>query len=216
MTCVGRHVRHSAVSQKVFAVVAPIILAVVSGIGCSGSGKATGSDGSAASGGAIGNGGSISSGGTSGASGATGTGAGGPGESMLTLPGESVLMHHKNPSRDGVYVEPTLTKAAISGFKRDANFNPVLTNAGEIYAQPLFVDGGAGGTDLVIVATESNNIYALNAVTGAQVWMVNLGTPLPLAQAMCGNLDLYGITGTPAIDFDSRTLFADAVVIPSG
>lgn len=208
--------RHSIVSRMLFAAMAPVMLAVVAGVACGGSGKVTGSDGSAASGGAIGSGGSTGSGGTRGASGGTGTGGGGPGESVLTLPGESVLMHHKNPSRDGVYVELTLTKAAISGFKQDTNFNPVLTNAGEIYAQPLFVDGGTGGTDIVIVATESNNIYALNAATGAQVWMANLGTPLPLAQAMCGNLDLYGVTGTPAIDFDSRTLFADAVVIPPG
>src|SRR5579863_4294668 len=142
MTWVGRNGRHSVVNRKVFAAVAPIMLVVVAGIGCSGSGKATGSDGSAASGGAIANGGSTGSGGISGGSGATGAGGGGPGESMLTLPGESVLMHHKNPSRDGVYVEPTLTKAAISSFKQDTNFNPALTNAGEIYAQPLFVDGG--------------------------------------------------------------------------
>ena len=181
---------------------------------CGGSGKTAGADGGAANGG----GGATGGHGGSGSGGAPGTDGGGPGpgSSLLTLPGESVLMHHKNPSRDGMYVEPTLTKSAIGGLKQDTNFDPVLTNAGEIYAQPLFVDGGAGGTDLVIVATESNNVYALDAVTGAQAWMVNLGTPLPLAQAMCGNLDLYGVTGTPAIDLDSRRLFVDAVVIPSG
>ncbi len=185
------------------------------GLGCGGSGKGAGTDGGMGGGGRAGSG----SGGANATGGASGgaAGGGGVGGSSLTAPGASVLMHHKNPSRDGVFVEPTLTKAAIAGLKQDVNFNAsALAGAGEIYAQPLFVDGGTGGTDLLIVASESNNVYALNAATGAKVWMANLGASLPLAQASCGNLDAYGVTGTPVIDLDSRTLFADAVVVPTG
>ena len=128
--------------------------------------------------------------------------------------GDSVLMHHKNPSRDGVYIEPALTKAAIGTLHKDPAFQPTGVT-GNVYAQPLFVDGGGTGTDLVIIATEENNIYALNAATGATVWTKNLGTPVPLSKKPCGNIDPFGVTGTPVIDFATRTLFADAEVIPA-
>ena len=129
--------------------------------------------------------------------------------------GDSVLMHHKNPSRDGLYIEAALTRLAIPTLHKDPTFAPSGI-VGEVYAQPLFVDG-QGGTDLVIVATESDNVYALDAASGAQVWMTNVGTPVPLATlATCGDIDPVGITGTPVIDPISRTLFLDAELIPSG
>lgn len=127
------------------------------------------------------------------------------------MAGESVLMHHKNLSRDGVYVQPALTHAAAAQLKLDATFTATFTGA--VYAQPLFVDG-MGGKDLLIVATESDVVYAFDAATGAQVWMTTLGTPVPIAKMPCGNINLYGVTGTPVIDFASRTLFVDGMVTP--
>ncbi len=134
------------------------------------------------------------------------------------MPGDSVLTHHKNPSRDGLYVEPTLTKSAVaSGLDQDTGFKPSLPDPNDtVYAQPLFVDGGAGGMDLVIVATEANNVYAFDAATGATAWSTNLGTPVPLSMMNCGNIDPFGVTGTPVIDFASRTLFVSALVVPTG
>lgn len=131
------------------------------------------------------------------------------------LLGDSVLTHHMHPNRDGVYIQPTLTKAVVAGLKQDTAFNASLPDAGAIYAQPLFVDGSGHGPDLVIVAGESGSIYAFDAVSGARVWKTNLGTPGPLSAMSCGNLDPNGVTGTPVIDFASRTLFADAVVVPT-
>ncbi len=128
--------------------------------------------------------------------------------------GDSVLMHHKNPNRDGVYIESALTVSAISTLHRDTSF---VTSGivGNVYAQPLFVDNDAG-PDLVIVATEADQIYALNAATGAAVWTVDAGTPVPLATlATCGNIDPVGVTGTPVIDPITRTLFFDAELIPA-
>jgi outer membrane protein assembly factor BamB len=160
------------------------------------------------------------SGGSAGSVGAGGSAA--TGGSTATVPsGESVLMHHKNLSRDGVYVQPAFTKTAITAsFNKDPNFSAVLGAGEAIYAQPLFVDGAFGpvagtpGPDLVIVATEQNNVYALNAATGAQVWKTNLGAPVPLADMPCGNIDPFGVTGTPVIDFGSRALFVDAMTTP--
>jgi hypothetical protein len=143
--------------------------------------------------------------------------------------GDSVLRHHKNLNRDGVYIESALTKLAVtgagdggssegglSGLHPDPAFGAILPDPNDhVYAQPLFVDG-LGGQDMVIVATEANNIYALDATTGAQLWLHNVGAPVPQADKPCGNLDPYGVTGTPVIDFLSRTLFFDAELLPSG
>jgi outer membrane protein assembly factor BamB len=126
--------------------------------------------------------------------------------------GDSVLMHHNNLSRNGLYVQPKLTKTAAAGLHLDTTFTSASI-IGEVYAQPLFVDGGSTGRDLVIVSTEANNVYAMNASTGALVWMTNLGTPVPLANRPCGNIEPFGITSTPVIDWPSRTLFVGSTAM---
>jgi hypothetical protein len=131
----------------------------------------------------------------------------------LTM-GDSVLMHHKNMSRDGLYVQPQLTKTGAANLHRDTTFTSSSIN-GAVYAQPLFVDGGSTRPDLVIVSTEANNVYAINASTGGLVWVSNLGTPVPLSTRPCGNIDPFGITSTPVIDWPSRTLFVGATVMPT-
>lgn len=188
-----------------------------------GTGGLGGLGGTAASGGAAGVGGlggaAVGAGGAEagGLGGATGTGGGsgasGGGGAMSI--GDSVLMNHKSLSRDGLYIEPALTKTAAAGLHKLATFTSA-TLAGAVYAQPLFVDGGGTKPDLVIVATEANNVYALDGATGGQVWMRNLGTPVPLASMPCGNLDPYGVTGTPAIDLATRALFVGAMTTPDG
>jgi cell division septation protein DedD len=64
---------------------------------------------------------------------------------------------------------------------------------------------------MIIVVTESNNIYALNATTGAVIWQRNVGTPVS-SGLPCGNITPLGITGTPVVDLASRSLFFDAMV----
>jgi outer membrane protein assembly factor BamB len=64
---------------------------------------------------------------------------------------------------------------------------------------------------LVIVATESNTVYALNENSGAVEWQQSLGNPMPLSQLPCGNVDPMGITGTPVIDPASGRLYLDAM-----
>jgi hypothetical protein len=133
--------------------------------------------------------------------------------------GDSVLTHHKNPSRDGLYVQPTFTKAAIGTLHQDPTFNASLPMVGgavqAIFAQPLFFDA-MGGQDLVVLVTEQNNVYALDAASGAQVWTASLGTPAPQSQLACGDIFPLGITGTPVIDYGSRTLYLDAMVVVTG
>jgi outer membrane protein assembly factor BamB len=80
----------------------------------------------------------------------------------------------------------------------------------------LYIDDGPGGRPTIIAVTESNNVYALDALDGSVIWQQNVGTPVPLANLPCGNIDPNGITGTPVIDLDSRSLFLNALTTPDG
>ncbi len=132
----------------------------------------------------------------------------------------SVLQHHNNATRDGFYVDSSLSKAAIANFHVDTTFAGA-TVSGPTYAQPLYLAGSGGGPDLVIVATEQNHVYAFDASTGGKaVWDMSLGTPLPKSRLAtlrngCGNIDPLGITGTPVIDAATRTIYLDAMTIAS-
>ena len=64
---------------------------------------------------------------------------------------------------------------------------------------------------MVIVVTESKNVYVLNALTGAAVGQRNIGAPVT-AGLPCGNISPLGITGTPVVDLASRSLFFDAMI----
>ena len=119
----------------------------------------------------------------------------------------NVTQEHNNPSRDGVYVDAAFTPSAAANLTRDLNFNGTIS--GNVYAQPLYIEGGPNGP-VIIAVTESNNVYALNATTGTVIWQRNLGTPVPLSFLGCGNIDPVGITSTPVVDLASRALFLDA------
>src|SRR5215510_8104521 len=74
----------------------------------------------------------------------------------------NVTQEHNNPSRDGVYIDAAFTTSAAANLTRDLSFNGTIS--GNVYAQPLYVEGGPSGP-VVIAVTESNNVYALNAAT---------------------------------------------------
>jgi outer membrane protein assembly factor BamB len=77
---------------------------------------------------------------------------------------------------------------------------------GAVYAEPLVVG------DHVLVATEGNSLYALDAHTGKVQWRTNAGSPVPLSDLPCGNIDPLGITGTPVYDPATGLVFAVAEV----
>jgi hypothetical protein len=124
----------------------------------------------------------------------------------------NVTQHHNNPSRDGLYIDSAFTAAAAAGLTRDLGFSGTIV--GNVYAQPLYVEGGPSGP-VVIAVTESNNVYALNATTGAIVWQRNVGTPRNTDPCGTSNLPTVGITSTPVVDIASRSLFLDAMTMPS-
>jgi hypothetical protein len=121
----------------------------------------------------------------------------------------NVTQYHNDSSRSGLYIEPAFTKSAAAGLHRDLLFNGTIS--GNVYAQPLYIEGGPGGVAMIIAVTESNNVYALDAATGGVLWQRNFGLPVPTSQQPCGNINPLGITGTPVVDLPSRMLLFNAV-----
>ena len=155
---------------------------------------------------------------------AVGNGSGSGGGSGGAHSGDgSVLQHHTNPSRDGVYSDPMMTAAYAKTLKIDTTFNPTI--AGSVYAQPLYAKNGPGGNEAFIVVTEQNHVMAIDA-SGTTVWehpssasdTTNYGAPVTGARAVlgCGNIDPLGITGTPVIDEGSRTIYFAAMTLSGG
>ena len=120
----------------------------------------------------------------------------------------NVTQEHNNVSRNGVYIDAAFTLSAAANLTRDLSFNGTIS--GNVYAQPLYIEGGSNGP-MIIAVTESNNVYALNATTGTVIWQQNVGTAAPTG-ACPGNISPNGITGTPVVDLASRSLFFDAVI----
>jgi len=77
----------------------------------------------------------------------------------------NVTQYHNHPSRDGLYIDSAFTPAAAANLTRDPNFDGTIS--GQVYAQPLYIEGGPGGRAMVIAVTESNNVYAMDAVDGS-------------------------------------------------
>ncbi len=78
---------------------------------------------------------------------------------------------------------------------------------GAVYGEPLLVGGR------VFAATENDTVYALNRSTGAVVWSVHVGSPEPLADLPCGDINPLGITSTMVYDPDTNRLFAVAELL---
>jgi outer membrane protein assembly factor BamB len=81
---------------------------------------------------------------------------------------------------------------------------------GAVYAEPLYVGGK------VLVATENNSIYAIDATSGGPIWQTHLDDAVPAGTLPCGNIrPTVGITGTPVVDTGSGVLYAAAMVQPA-
>ncbi len=125
-----------------------------------------------------------------------------------------VLQHHNNSNRDGFYVDPLFTRAAARNIHRDSSFHAPLP--GPMWAQPLYVSNGPSGVSALIAATDGNDVLALESATGATLWGVNLGTPVPQSAFDCGDINPVGISGTPVIDIASRIIYLNSVITPDG
>src|SRR3989440_3659487 len=118
---------------------------------------------------------------------------------LPTIAQVNVTQEHNNVSRDGVYIDAGFTPSAAANLTRDLNFNGTIS--GNVYAQPLYIEGGPKGP-MVIAVTESNNVYALDADDGSVIWQRNLGSAVA-TELPCGNISPPGIHGTPVVELAS-------------
>mmetsp|Transcript_11347 Transcript_11347/g.34103 ORF Transcript_11347/g.34103 Transcript_11347/m.34103 type:complete len:567 (+) Transcript_11347:385-2085(+) len=121
----------------------------------------------------------------------------------------SVLQYHKNPSKDGYYVDSGLKGLEPSRTQPVPSYGTPLL--GQSYAQQLYVDRGSQAEDLVISATQENIVTAHYASTGQVAWVNTLADPVPSSSLPCGNIaPVVGVLSTPVIDEASGTLILSA------
>ena len=162
----------------------------------------SGPNGTGASGSPVGN----DDAGGAGASGADGAGSG---SGVAPIEDYSVLQRNKHPTRDGLFLEPTLTKATAAKMVQDAAFNATLE--GTVWASALYIEDGPAHKGVIIAVASSNNVYALDETTGAAVWTHNLGAPG--SGGACDGSE-FGIRSTPIVDMATRTIYVSGAMGP--
>ncbi len=137
----------------------------------------------------------------------------------------NVTTWHNDLTRQGDNTQETiLTPANVNS----ANFGKLFSYniTGQAYAEPLYVSnlnmGALGTHNVVIVATENNDVYAFDAVNngagGGQLWHVNLGLAAAVSAQNFGSrygpysdiTPQVGITSTPVIDLATGTMYIDS------
>lgn len=128
----------------------------------------------------------------------------------------SVLQFHKNPSKDGYYIDPLLaTLQASRTVPVDGFSAPNLT--GQSYAQLLYLDKGNLQLDILVSATQDNVVSALFAGNGTMLWQSKLADAVPSSTLPCGNISpLVGVLATPVVDEASNTVFLSAKTTTDG
>ena len=107
-------------------------------------------------------------------------------------------MYHDNNARSGFVAGVPDPTGLTSLWKQPLD--------GAVYAEPLVVDGQ------VVVATENDTLYALDARTGQVQWRTSVGSPVPQSDLPCGDIDPLGITGTPVYDPQTGLVYAVAEI----
>jgi hypothetical protein len=136
----------------------------------------------------------------------------------------SVLTQHNDNLRTGQNTNETILNASNVTM---AQFGKLfaLPVIGRVYAQPLYVSNvpvAGGAHNVLIVATEADLVYAFDADSSAALWRASLvdsahgavagETPLN-APSTTGCTDLQpqiGISSTPVIDANSKTIYVEA------
>ncbi|MGC1450097.1 MAG: IPT/TIG domain-containing protein [Candidatus Sulfotelmatobacter sp.] len=127
----------------------------------------------------------------------------------------SVTTHHNDVGRTGQNLNETILNTSNVNVNQFGKLFACQVD-GYVYAQPLYVAQvtiASALHNIVYVATENNSVYAFDADNGAQLWHLNLGTPVPSTDISSTYKDLtpvIGITGTPVIDPVSNTLYVVA------
>lgn len=180
--------------------------------GSGGTGGAATGTGGVTSGGAIGSAGHSGGGATATGGSASGGATGSAGSTGTT---GSVLERNNHPSRDGLFLQPSITKAAVmaAAKTKDAAFAASFT--GNMWASPLYAANGPGGKGVFIAVTTGNDVIALDETDGHVVWMKNIGSAPTANQSgspTCGNIHPLGILSTPVIDATNRKVYVAGAI----
>lgn len=105
--------------------------------------------------------------------------------------------YHRSNARDGNNALADLSSP-----------RPAWTSAtldGAVYGEPLVIGSK------VVVTTENDSLYELDLGDGRVVWgPTHVGTPVPQSWLQCGDIFPLGITSTPVVDLDTKTIYAVA------
>ena len=123
----------------------------------------------------------------------------------------SIPTQHNDNSRTGANLnETTLTTTNVNV----SNFGKLFSMPvdGFVYAQPLYLPKvnlpNLGIHNVLFVATAHDSVYAFDADTGAQLWKVSLGTPVPSSVINTPSIQVeVGIISSPVIDPSTNTLY---------
>jgi len=136
----------------------------------------------------------------------------------------NVTTYHNDNARTGQNTQEVSITPANVGPSAFEELFAVAVN-GQVYAQPLFLSNvsiGGSTHDIVYVATEHDSVYAIDAGNGTVYWQKSfLGSGATTVSDSdinnCPNISPeIGVTGTPAIDTTSGTLYVVAKTKESG
>jgi hypothetical protein len=130
-----------------------------------------------------------------------------------TPPKGAVLTWHNDNFRTGWQQQETILTTSTVGKLGILHEVPLED---QVDAQPLVIPSFINGDDIAFVADESNNVYQIDANTGAILKQVNLGAPVPMPFGCNNNGPNVGINSTPVIDWAGRTLFVMAYTNVNG
>jgi hypothetical protein len=122
------------------------------------------------------------------------------------LQAQDVLTFHNDMARTGQNLDETiLNPSNVNSDSFGKLFT--LTVDGKVDAQPLLADGvvisGEGTHNVLIVVTEHDSVYALDADTGVSLWKVSVLKPgeTPSDSRNCGQVaPEIGVTSAPVIN----------------
>src|SRR6185437_2239731 len=135
---------------------------------------------------------------------------------VAALAGTDITTYHGDNSRTGwnsteTQLSPTEVAGKSFGLLRSLELDD------QVDAQPL--EGSAGISDVVYVATEANSVYAFDPNSGEQLLHVNLGKPVPrdlLPGGCLNNGQTIGVASTPVIDLQRETIYVVAYTLEDG
>jgi hypothetical protein len=123
---------------------------------------------------------------------------------------QSVLSYHGRPDRSGNFVVPALTWDRARSLRFDEGFRTHVS--GHVYAQPLYWRVPGSRSAILLLATEDNVVYAIDASSGDEKWKQSIGRPVARSSLPCGDIDPLGVTGTPVIGETTEAIYLDAAV----